>query len=105
MQTYAESKAENPFDWNEFLNKKHISKREWKEAEVLSSNWVTCACGNQCDIIPREFGGNPKDLQLACFGLDFNFQIKQRDIEEAKDTLRLIEERSAQVIAEIKSKQ
>lgn len=93
MKTYAESKGKEPFDWNEFLshdiewyldkkNSNHINA-----ACLLARDWATCACGNQCAIIPRYNKeaihvsgymikkGTPKDDHLQRWGSDFYGKI------------------------------
>lgn len=101
MKTYSEREGEEPFNWNEFLNKKNISKEEWDNAESLADSWVTCACGNQCDVIPRDCFGGPKDRELFRLGYNFYKVIGSKDINSAKEILKAIEERSAYLINEI----
>jgi hypothetical protein len=66
----------------------------------LASDWVTCACGNQCAIIPRHFTGAPEDDVLYEEGKNFYEYVESEDWAKAKETLKKIEERSAEVIAE-----
>ena len=100
--TYTESKKQTPFDWNAFLNKKTRTEEEWVEAAILADDWVTCACGNLCDSIPRlSFSGCPVDNTLRNFGSDFYDWITLKDLKNAKITLDKIEVRSAQLISEI----
>lgn len=103
MKTYTESKGYKPFNWNEFLNKENISEEEWIEAEELAENWVTCACGNQCDVIPRDYFGEPKDWELFELGHNFAKVIESKNISSAKEILKGIEERSAYLINELKN--
>jgi hypothetical protein len=98
IKTYAESKRRPIFDWNEFLNKEEMANDEWAHAEDLSSSWVTCACGNMCDVIPREKGGRPLDINLDVYGMNFSDAIENKDKEEAKRILVLIELRSQYLI-------
>ncbi|MGB0972750.1 MAG: hypothetical protein ACPGVG_17600, partial [Mycobacterium sp.] len=77
---YAEEHGEWVYDWHAILwNIEHglctgDELREWRNA---SSDWVTCACGNQCAAIPRygEGGyytkGAPRDAQLRGLGAEF----------------------------------
>ena len=102
MKTYTETEGQDPFDWNAFLNKEFITEDEWFEAWDLAGNWVTCACGNQCDIIPRDAHGIPDDSILNGLGIDFHVSIAHEDSLEAKEVLKLIEERSAFLINKIK---
>ncbi|PRP68131.1 hypothetical protein [Nonlabens agnitus] len=112
MTTYAETQGKKPFDWNEFLSMEDITQDEFKDACYLASEWVTCACGNQCHLIPREYinsnykhNGRPIDDDLAQFGLDFYWHLKMKRFDKAKIVLELIEQRSAQLIAEIQAQQ
>lgn len=101
-KTYSEFKGEKPFDWNEFLNKKEKSIEEILKANKLARNWVTCACGNQCSIIPRDKLGRPMDNSLSQYGTSFAYSITYRNWHSAKYILKKIEERSAFLIKEIK---
>jgi len=100
-KTYAESERMPPFDWNEFLNSKRISQSDWQYAKDLAEDWVTCACGNQCEIIPRYDNGEPKDNILYELGIIFSKRIKDKNKSLAKKCLAEIEERSAILIQEI----
>lgn len=101
MTTYAEKIGEAPFDWNVFLAKKKITRREWDFAEVLAAKWTTCACGNQCDAIPRHKNGTPKDNILLTYGTFFLHAIRDKNIKEAKDHLIIIETRSSQILRDL----
>ncbi|PRP68133.1 hypothetical protein [Nonlabens agnitus] len=112
MISYAESQGEKPFDWYSFLNKENISDQEWQDAIMLSNDWVTCACGNQCNIIPREdeglyyrHNGRPKDNLLSDLGGKFHGLIKRRYATKAIVVLQEIENRSAYLIAQIQQQQ
>lgn len=104
MKTFAETRGELPFDWNAFLNKKKHDSYDWFHAEWLAKSWVTCACGNQCHIIPRErrlrrsADGAPKDYRLLELGKKFYGAICEKRIGEAKEILAKIEIRSAELI-------
>ncbi|MFT5347789.1 MAG: hypothetical protein ACI9M3_000823 [Bacteroidia bacterium] len=99
--TYTESKHNTPVDWNEFLNQKEIANGEWELASAFSADWVTCACGTQCGVIPRDRFGAPKDILLQDLGLEFYYAIKYRNILGSKETLQKIELRSSELINEI----
>lgn len=101
MITYAESKGHEPFNWNEFLNKENITEEEWTNAYLLSKEWVTCACGNQCDVIPRNDDGTPKDWRLTSLGCLFFRFIKLKRADDAKQILKAIEKRSTYLIDEL----
>lgn len=109
MKTYTEvhSKKE-PFDWNRFLRnvirrKTRLPDDEMKQVFDLSADWVTCACGTMCSIIPR--GGDdsydeaePLDTKLRDLGINFHKQISNRQWMKARATLAKIEARSAVLI-------
>ena len=107
--TYTEKNNKEPFDWNTFLNKKEITQEEWENASELSADWVTCSCGNQCDLIPRHqrkqsyfsSKGAPKDNILRALGLEFNELIKLQNIGLSKLVLATIEKRSAYILANL----
>lgn len=112
-RTYAEATGHAPFDWNKWLDAAiadpdSIGKEEHDRVAGLSVKWVTCACGNQCAIIPRseyvytvEAGpGSPLDPELDDLGSDFHMAICSWEWIEAKEILRKIEARAAVVIAE-----
>lgn len=119
MKTFAESQNEQPFDWNRFLSKKSYSEQELIDAVHRSKSWTTCACGNQCFIIPRNSSDHnrPVDDKLKILGVEFYEAIKymltsidQPDLlkeyhESAKDALAQIELRSSILIKrEIKNR-
>lgn len=74
MKKYTETKNRAPFDWNTALSK-DCKEMELKEASQLikrSQVWVTCACGNQCAIIPRDKDGEPINKKLYDLGVKFH---------------------------------
>lgn len=101
MKSYSQVNKKKPFDWNAFLDKaikgKTTEKENWK-ATKLAMNWVTCACGNQCDVIDRLDDGCPKDDDLEHLGHTFFHDIEDENWKEAKQTLKEIEKRSAFLI-------
>lgn len=103
-ESYSQYHNKPPFDWNEFLEKEHISFLEWEKASILAQSWITCACGNQCSIIPRAIGGEPIDLILSQLGSTFYTHIKNQERFWAKRILKQIENRSFFLIEEIKNK-
>lgn len=116
MKTYSEKKNEPPFDWFKALSQKITKKFKLpEELREKSADWVTCACGNQCAIIPRDEDGMPLDDVLIDLGTEFNQNVEdifeyQDDVvlanhsrKEAIETLRKIEERSAEIIREIQA--
>lgn len=112
-KTYTEIREELPFNWLNALkaliekenNPDNIHDKEYLEKlDNLASDWVTCACGNQCSIIPRNAHGVPRDNTLKWLGCTFYAQISNWRFKDALETLLLIEERSAQIISEINPK-
>ena len=102
MKTYAELRGEKAFDWNKFLeNPPEYGSTKHKFACDLSECWVTCACGNLCDIIPRSPLGCPIDEKLEMFGGIFNMDIIAGEWQDAKETIYLIEIRSDEIIFEL----
>jgi hypothetical protein len=107
IKTYSEVEGKEAFDWNKALSAKVISIKTWDELRHKAGDWVTCACGNQCAIIPRSSDtGRPLDELLATLGGGggdggFYGAIVRRDKEEALHLLKLIELRSAYLIKEL----
>lgn len=99
--TYAQTREKEPFDWNTFLSQEKTTKDEWERAAELASSWITCACGNQCAVIPRTVSGKPVDKELKDLGLEFMYAIDDRNKIAAKALLLTIELRSAELIKEI----
>ncbi len=118
-KTYSEASGEEPFNWNIALAKhcREINLEDSNKLKELASSWVTCACGNQCDVIPR-YGdtGRPKDERLSILGERFhhraiypmcreiehsNFETADRYRLIAIDILKEIEERSLGIIIEM----
>jgi hypothetical protein len=94
-----------PFDWNEFLNQKVIIGDSWQHARDLAGEWVTCACGAQCSVIPRLKNGCPEDEELVFQGMQFLSAIRDRNKEEAKAILHKIEIRSQLLIRQIQKQE
>ena len=97
MITYSERWGKGKFDWYEALR---CDKPNWTYLTNLSSSWVTCACGNQCDIIPRSvfYIGEPKDQLLRDLGMYFTRAVKNKDVEAAVDILDRIEFRALEIM-------
>jgi hypothetical protein len=102
MKTYAETWEKKTFDWNAFLeNPPEWGSEEHLDACDLAEAWVTCACGNLCDIIPRSPLGCPLDDKLESLGIDFNNSIQDAEYDVAKETLAKIEKRSEELIFQL----
>lgn len=89
-------------DWLHELQQKRITKDRWKELATRSSSWITCACGNLCDDIPRCYTGEPKDAQLSGLGMLFHREIRLRKKHKALKTLLAIEQVSDRILKEMK---
>jgi hypothetical protein len=120
--SYAEVKGEKPFNWLEYLSRpiEQYEGEDVEGAERRSASWVTCAVGNLCAAIPRrEFTQEPMDWALCTLGLKFHnilsewrdyymevnptaYPHQERLRGEALDCLRQIEQRSIEVLTELK---
>jgi hypothetical protein len=100
MITFAEKQGEIVYDWWHYLeqNPDEVSIEDKKYARQLSKSWVTCACGGQDDRIARTFSGEPLDQKLNSLGLQFHVAINNDHFEEAKEILREIQKRSAEIV-------
>ena len=102
MKSYSEKKGKTAFDWNSFLqNPPEKGSEDHSNSSNLSGSWVTCACGNLCDIIPRSILGRPEDFLLEKLGFIFHEYVNAADFINAKNTLYLIEKRSEEIIFEL----
>jgi len=104
MIRYTQTQGFEPFNWFEALKKKRKDIHDWKLLQYRSNLWVTCACGNLCDIIPRDEIGSPIDWILRMLGYDFNTAIQKKYNKKALSILKLIEKRSTYLIFEITCK-
>ena len=86
MKKYSEYNRKKPFDWYTFLNKKTYTQKELDKAQDLAGSWVTCACGNQCTIIPRDEEGCPLDEVLRNLGLEFTEKLVDMDTYFKKES-------------------
>ena len=83
------------WDWYAFLDASNVIKEEFKrEAFSLSSDWITCACGQVCDVLPKGLYSSPLDEEASGLGMDFCDLICDEDWENAKTTLDKIEKRT-----------
>ena len=98
LKPYATTKRRKFFDWNAFLAQDIIKHADWVKAKTRADSWVTCACGNQCAVIPRDFDGEPLDIELRKLGLHFSYAIDDRATNLARITLAKIEVRSAYLL-------
>lgn len=102
MKTYAERHGNYKIDWwRELDNPPMSGSKEHRVLITQSERWVTCAVGNQCDVIPRDRKGCPHDYKLHALGVAFDLYITNAEWKKARKTLLKIEKRSAKLIAEI----
>lgn len=117
MRTYTETKNKKSFNWHGALSvdPRYITWLVLHTMEHKASNWVTCACGSQCEIIPRASDGSPLDPTLRNLGVEFTEAIckiiqhvsksewkgANENRLKATDILKEIEERSAAIITRI----
>jgi hypothetical protein len=107
-RTYSETKNNTKFNWFDVLqarveNKQDSNSEHSYQALVRKAgSWTTCACGNQCAIIPRYNDGSPMDSKLGKLGMDFYHRIVDAEYSEAINILEQIEVRSSELIEEIR---
>lgn len=104
-KTFSETQGIAPFDWRHALT--HPELHNYENLAHRSAGWVTCACGNQCAIIPRYSStcsdgveGMPMDDLLRSLGGQFYTHVAREGWDHAEAVLDEIESRSAIVIAE-----
>lgn len=113
---YCQERIEKIIDWWDRIEQIPYVDIKTLENWVNESNsWVTCACGNQCAIIPRDKMGEPEDYVLFDLGMKFNDLMEgvlniiddpaalDDNINYLKYTLENIEKRSAYLIEKIKA--
>jgi hypothetical protein len=108
LRRYCETLGEEPFDWWKAFDTLETAGRASEYHYWLfsrASQWVTCACGNQCALIPRGFDGAPLDEKLAKLGIAFCGDVGWYNLHLARQTLRQIELRSAELLAEMGRKE
>lgn len=113
MKSYAETKSTYVYNWpNIIYNLKHRlgTVNERKEWDLAARSWVTCACGNLCNAIPRSaFDGQPVDGELYHLGKIFYEYINKACFppspsfheyyaRKAANTMQVIEKRSAELL-------
>ena len=97
---YSETKNLKPINWNDRVNTPVVYQNdiEWYQWEQEAKQWVTCAVGNQCSSIPRNELGVPIDYELQILGTAFMAYIRNRNLVDAKSTLKAIEDRVTQIL-------
>ena len=82
------------FDWFAFLNQdiELVSEDYLDEAKSLADNWVTCASGQLCKVLPKGNGNSPADEELYDLGMDFARKINNlEDTRQNEDRLKALE--------------
>lgn len=102
-EAYVVKAGKKPFDWNHYLRLKVYRGDSVHKAMNRAHNWVTCACGNQCSIIPRDSMGAPYDDRLYNLGCRFADQIElmYRHALFEKDEFHIARHRAIQILAAI----
>jgi len=97
--TYTETLGLSAFNWHNALdNPPRIGSQEHDNLSYKAKSWTTCACGNQCEVIPRDSKGVPTDFELASLGIRFSSQVRDGCWIDARRTLKLIEIRANYLI-------
>ena len=94
---------EPEFNWYMELDKaikKEPSEDTYLDLRNRSSSWVTCACGQLCNVLPRNLDSAPVDRQLSDLGLDFADWIYYKNWHKALKILNKIESRTSQLLNE-----
>jgi hypothetical protein len=99
-QSYNEAAGNPPFDWKAAIECAETDD-QWKNLAIMAKSWTTCACGNQCDVIPRFPDGEPVDEELSIYGVSFMRAIKIKNKRISLRILETIEIRSNYLITQI----
>jgi hypothetical protein len=121
VQTHNEYVNGNFFNWNQALLERSEGRTIERPSDGLTplqiskkaGSWTTCACGNLCEILPRD-GDEPEDEELRELGLTFMYVLQRAEREmdlgdtyraaniyrNAHSVLRLIEQRSVKCLLE-----
>lgn len=100
--TYSETQGEKRFDWfAELAKQQQDAAPPSEELRDRAARWTTCACGNLCDRIPRDRHGRPVDDELQELGYRFGWHVCDGEWDSAIELLCKIEQRSAEVLAEL----
>ena len=99
--------------WKRLLlaEKSDITPDDWQYAANLAGSWNTCACGSVNDGLPRDWDkdqsygtARPTDETLQNLGMAFYRQIENHNLPVAQRTFLKIQERSAEVLEEMRLK-
>ena len=113
---YSEKHSRWIYDWPTIINDLEAglySKQSMRECKRAAYDWVTCAVGNQCALLPRNKNGLPADFNAAHLGRAFAQYIEAMIYSSGADlalfslaargALAAIEFRSAKLLAEMKA--
>ena len=128
MRTYFETNMDNGYysqlkaiNWPvviDLIEREGFESEDWETWDAAANDWVMCACGNQCAVIPRGMTGAPRDALLSSLGRDFPMLLErlasavtggenehEREYCAAKvrKCLADIERRSSEILAEMKA--
>lgn len=96
---YCELRNVAPFNWEKALNNPPPrSSCEHKKLSNLAYSWVTCACGNQCEQLPRDMDGVPLDYTLESLGMDFAVAVETYEFDTALTIMDNIEKRVGEIL-------
>jgi hypothetical protein len=101
---YQESLRKIPKDFNWFAVLKDlragrpIEREEWAKLSQMAGNWITCACGQLCQSLPRNNFGCPRDGKLAAYGTVFYHDIESCNWSKALQTMHKIEARTMELL-------
>ena len=83
------------WDWYAFLDaSEEIKKNHIGEAGYLAGVWTTCACGQVCNVLPKDHLSAPLDIDAHQLGVIFYNCIEINNWDKAKKTLDKIEKRT-----------
>lgn len=101
------------FDWMLFLQQdlQTVPSEHFQKARELAKDWPTCACGQLCKKLPRDWQGKPEDSVLSdlgglfygricsLYGSHYNSNVgMESKRQEALAIFELIEVRAAQLL-------
>lgn len=105
MTTYSETKGKPPINWWDRIERLDtVDEEEYLQWCEDAKDWITCACGSQCDIIPRNEFGVPVNYDLKSFGDSFCVFIRNRRKDKSTWALKNIEHISNRLINEINNR-
>ena len=112
---YSEANAKWVYDWPTIIDDLEAGlydKKKMTECLDAAIDWVTCAVGNQCDLLPRDVSGAPIDPLQIILGINFSAYIDgiigasgqdRADMAAgAREVMADIDARSAALLAEMK---